>query len=76
MDSSVFARPCVFALDENEMVCAASSKGFLYLLDLTTGLERSKLKLSSEVFSSPVCKGGKLFVGCRDNNLYSLKVEI
>jgi outer membrane protein assembly factor BamB len=32
------------------------------------------LKLPGDVFSSPVMLDGRIFVGCRDNNLYCLQV--
>lgn len=74
LDSSIFARPAILSYNSKWMVCAASTKGFIYLCDFYFGTILAKLKLGGEVFSSPVVHENEVFVGCRDNNVLAIKI--
>lgn len=37
--------------------------------------EFARLDLEGDIFSSPVMIGGKIFVGCRDDYVYCIRVE-
>ncbi|XP_048589326.1 beta-alanine-activating enzyme isoform X2 [Nematostella vectensis] len=60
---------------EDELVLVASTRGTVYMLTLDTGCLLGSMALPGEVFSSPVIGRGAILIGCRDNYLYSLKVE-
>lgn len=38
--------------------------------------EYAKLELPGEIFSSPIMVGGRIFVGCRDDHVYCIDVEL
>ncbi|XP_061165027.1 beta-alanine-activating enzyme-like [Saccostrea echinata] len=55
--------------------CVVTSKdGNITIIDTNKGQEVNSIKLSWEVFSSPVVVGSLLFVGCRDNNVYCFDI--
>ena len=53
-----------------------SSTGVLYVLNAARGDTVSKLQLPGQVFSSPVCLGNKLVVGCRDDLVYCVEISL
>jgi acyl-CoA synthetase len=69
---ALFASP--FMLAEERECAAATVAGDIVVVNAETGLVRTKLRLAAEVFSSPVCSGGCLYVGCRDDRLYCLNL--
>lgn len=38
--------------------------------------EYAKLELPGELFSSPIMVGGRIFVGCRDDHVYCIDIEL
>lgn len=54
-------------------VCACSTSGHVYLLDIRTGHILETLKLPGEVFSSPAVVDNHILVGCRDDYIYCIK---
>jgi acyl-CoA synthetase len=57
------------------LAAAASTKGKVYVLDLDSGAVECSYQLPGEVFSSPVVNRNNIYVGCRDNHVYSLAVR-
>ncbi len=58
-------------------VCACSTSGVVYILDMATGSVLGSYKLPSNVFSSPVsAMEGHIVVGCRDDCVYCLSCTI
>ena len=55
------------------VIAVALNNGMIILLD-STGTQLCRYKLPGDVYSSPVLAGDQLFVGCRDNKLYCLKI--
>jgi hypothetical protein len=53
----------------------ATVAGDVIIVDLRSGAEWSRVKLPAEVFSSPVCIGDRVYVGCRDDRVYCLGVN-
>lgn len=80
-NSAVYSSPFVFQTIISPrhlgvtVVCACSTAGTLYLLDVNTGRCLATHNLPGQVFSSPVVVGNALFIGCRDNNLYCLQLD-
>ncbi|XP_033611608.1 beta-alanine-activating enzyme isoform X4 [Cryptotermes secundus] len=58
------------------LVAAASTKGIVYVLDLDFGIVECSYQLPGEVFSSPVVNRNNIYVGCRDNHVYSLAMRV
>jgi outer membrane protein assembly factor BamB len=54
----------------------ASTKGKVYIVDVDSGTVKCSYQLSGEVFSSPVVHGNYMYVGCRDNHIYSLAITV
>ncbi|XP_069677713.1 beta-alanine-activating enzyme isoform X2 [Periplaneta americana] len=91
LDASLFSVPFIFPIvisskvindceiiSETEkiyFVAAASTSGKIYLLELDSGTLKSSYQLPGEVFSSPVVNRNNIYVGCRDNNVYSLAIN-
>ncbi|KAI6657419.1 Acyl-CoA synthetase family member 4 [Oopsacas minuta] len=78
VESEMFSIPFVLPSNHSKkigLIAAALNNGTILLLDFT-GLQLCSYKLPAEVYSSPVLVGDQLFVGCRDNNLYCLKILV
>lgn len=55
--------------------CCCTVNGNVFIMDMTTGEILATTKLSGEIFSSPLIIGDRIVMGCRDNNIYCLKVN-
>ncbi|XP_028224140.1 putative acyl-activating enzyme 19 isoform X2 [Glycine soja] len=72
----------------DRLVCICSSSGGIHLLRVNMNhsedanqqrrdvQEFAKLNLPGDVFSSPLMIGGRIFVGCRDDYLHCIALEI
>jgi acyl-CoA synthetase len=58
------------------LVTAVSTRGKVFVLDLDFGEVKCSYQLPGEVFSSPVVNGNYIYVGCRDNHIYSLAMML
>lgn len=89
VDSDVYSIPCFGVLssqvhDESkanvsniQVVCAASAKGKLYIIDAIAGRILGQSELPQEIYSSPVViPGNQVIFGCRDDNIYCLDIEL
>lgn len=74
LNSPVFSKPVLIRQGSDWVVSAATTKGSVFLCDVASGSVQTYLQLEGEVFSSPVVHDGRLYVGCRDNNLYCLGI--
>lgn len=54
-------------------VCACTTSGWVYLLDIHTGGVLASLRLPGEVFSSPVVVDNHILIGCRDDCIYCIE---
>ncbi|XP_049620063.1 beta-alanine-activating enzyme isoform X1 [Syngnathus scovelli] len=76
-ESKVFASPCVFdGGKRGELVGVASTDGTVYILDARDGHALCSRTLPGELFSSPVVRGRSLVVGCRNDYVYCLQINI
>lgn len=72
VDSPVFSSPCLLG----NLFAFVSTRGRVYVLDVNgKPNEDFNLVLNGEVFSSIVPLRNKFFIGCRDDNLYSIQLE-
>ncbi|XP_051123700.1 putative acyl-activating enzyme 19 [Andrographis paniculata] len=73
----------------DRLICVCDSSGNVHVLRVSPnareGAEQNKnevvqelarFELAGDVFSSPVMIGGRIFVGCRDNNVYCVKLDV
>ena len=75
LDSELYSVPFCFISGSGDCMCVCcSADGVLYLADVGSGHVVAKVKLPGKVFSSPVCIGGHVIVGCRDNKVYSTQI--
>ncbi|XP_027334446.1 putative acyl-activating enzyme 19 isoform X2 [Abrus precatorius] len=72
----------------DRLICICSSSGGIHLLRVDMNLseeanqqtryvqEFARLNLPGDIFSSPLMIGGRIFVGCRDDYLHCIALEI
>ncbi|XP_077463975.1 beta-alanine-activating enzyme [Stigmatopora argus] len=73
----VFASPCVFDdKRRGQLVGVASTDGTVYILDAEDGTEVCSRTLPGELFSSPAVRGHSLVIGCRNDYVYCLQIDI
>lgn len=65
---------CVFG--DLECFVVAGNAGRLHLFDLKTHSELASIQLAGEIFSTPIINNGFVYVGCRDDHLYCLEIQI
>ncbi|KAF1876556.1 hypothetical protein Lal_00021270 [Lupinus albus] len=72
----------------DRLICICSSSGGIHLLRVNSNFsgdadlptidvqEFARLNLPGDIFSSPLMIGGRIFVGCRDDYLHCVTIEI
>ena len=77
LDSEVYSTPFhhYFPQARVACVCVCSTAGVLYLVNPRSGRVLCRKRLPGEVFSSPVCVGDSVILGCRDDHLYSMTLS-
>ena len=58
-----------------DVVVVCTTRGRVCLLDVADGMLLGECVLEGEVFSSPVVCMDKVYVGCRDDNLYCIQIN-
>ncbi|GER45155.1 AMP-dependent synthetase and ligase family protein [Striga asiatica] len=71
------------------MICVCDSSGSIHVLRVFPNAvggvypntdelvhEFARLDLNGDIFSSPLMIGGRIFVGCRDDHVYSIQLEV
>lgn len=80
LGASIASAPYPFVIstvENGRSPCAAvaNSAGRVFLISLNDTKILSEYDVQSEVFSSPVVEQGRVYFGCRDNNLYCLEIK-
>ncbi|XP_036212617.1 beta-alanine-activating enzyme isoform X2 [Bactrocera oleae] len=75
LERNIFASPLAISLQDAEYVLCCSTSGLIALLHVETGEMITKYKLNAEIFSTPCNLNNKIFIGCRDNFLYSFSIH-
>ncbi|KAG6453559.1 hypothetical protein O3G_MSEX008210 [Manduca sexta] len=70
LTSPVYSTPCGLS---DKLILAASNNGKLCVIDSENGAVLAEHHLPNETFSSPAVYGDYIFIGCRNDHLYSLK---
>lgn len=71
LTSPAYSTPCALT---DKLILAASNNGKLYIVDSDNGNIIAHHSLPNEVFSSPTVYENYIFIGCRNDYLYSLKI--
>jgi acyl-CoA synthetase len=75
LGGKVFASPHGVRLTAHlRAVAAATVPGRVLLLNAADGATLAETQLDGEVFSSPVCYKGDIYVGCRDDHVHCFRV--
>uniref|UniRef100_A0A1B6DJX3 Uncharacterized protein n=4 Tax=Clastoptera arizonana TaxID=38151 RepID=A0A1B6DJX3_9HEMI len=72
VDSPVYATPVTASFP---FIVSISTNGCVFVLDFKNGEIKCKYDVKKEMFSSPIVFQSKIVCGCRDNNLYSFKIN-
>ena len=79
LDSPIGSCPFIENLNSPKgmlsICCCCTTNGSIFILDIATGKILATTKLPGEIFSSPLIVGDQIVVGCRDNNVYCLKLH-
>ncbi|CAH0397000.1 unnamed protein product [Chilo suppressalis] len=70
LTSPVYSTPCSIG---DKFILAASNNGKICILDSANGIQLAEYQLPNETFSSPAVYGDYVFIGCRNDHIYSLK---
>lgn len=70
LTSPVYSTPCGLS---DKLILAASNNGKLCIINSENGIVLAEHQLPNETFSSPVVCGKYIFIGCRNDHLFSLK---
>lgn len=62
------------AIEENKTVFGADN-GYIYCVDLNTGLEAWKFKTGESVITTPLVYNNKVFMGSYDSNYYCIDIN-
>jgi outer membrane protein assembly factor BamB len=73
VESQIYATPRIF---QTGYLIVCSTTGVICVIDREKGVKMVQYKAEGEIYSTPVVYGSKMYVGCRDNNLYCLKIDI
>lgn len=73
LTSSVYSTPCSLS---DQLILAVSNNGILCILNSETGVLVSEYSLPNESFSTPAIYGDYIFIGCRNDHLYSIKYSL
>nr|CAI5857336.1 unnamed protein product [Callosobruchus analis] len=76
LDSRITSTSCVVhQKDDKDLVVVACNSGKVSIIDSESHYVIKSVQLPNEVFSSPVFYRDKIYIGCRDNNIYCLSVD-
>ncbi|KAF5277649.1 hypothetical protein FQA39_LY06142 [Lamprigera yunnana] len=75
IDSDITSTPFIFDYKGKTLCSAATKRGFVYIIDYLEATILGKLQLPGEIFSSPKVVEHMIYIGCRDNNIYCIKIE-
>jgi len=78
MNGEIYSSPTIINYDSIVSVACISCDGILCVIDLAglCQLKNRLFNMNKSCFSSPIFFDEKIYLGCRDNFLYSLKFEI
>jgi acyl-CoA synthetase len=75
-NSLIYTSQFLITINEEETVLCSSVDGDFFLLNCNGKLLHEKkdvFNLKNSSFSSPICFKNRIFIGCRDNHIYSYK---
>lgn len=84
LGSEIYSTPCHCTIQTLTLsntyriscVCVCSTAGSVYMLDAVCGHILGSFELPGNIFSSPVVVDSCILVGCRDDHVYCIEIEI
>lgn len=73
LQSQIYGTPRLVTINSEDFVVSCATSGFINFVKFSNGKIEHVLKLTGEIFSTPLIYERKLFVGCRDNLLYVIQ---
>lgn len=74
LQSEIFSTPKYLQYLNLDYIVSCTTNGFINICRIEDGTLWSQLKLNGDIFSSPAILNNLIFIGCRNNNLYCLKI--
>ena len=71
----IFAAPIAVVADDTLVLIISTTAGDVLALDVAKSCIISTIRLSGEIYSSPICHINRIYLGCRDDHLYALKLS-
>nr|CAH7727624.1 unnamed protein product [Callosobruchus chinensis] len=75
LDSRITSTSCIVHQKDKVFVVSACNSGKVSIIDSESHSVIRSVQLQNEVFSSPVFYRDKIYIGCRDNNIYCLSID-
>lgn len=75
LQSQIYSTPNILRLRNKEYIVSSSTRGYVNFISLNEGVVEHSEKLPGEIFSSPCIYKNMIFIGCRDNHLYTLVIK-
>lgn len=75
LDSEMSSTPFVYEFSDRTFVICVCNTGVIYVVSAATNSIIFRKQLPDVSFSSPYVFDKKIFIGCRDNNLYCIDIE-
>lgn len=75
LESEISSTPFVYEFCGRTFVICACNTGVVYVVNGATNSIIFRNQLPDACFSSPYVLDKKIYIGCRDNNLYCIDVE-
>jgi len=73
-DSQIYSSPCMYDM----FLISVSSNGIIFIVNINNGeivLKKDVFNMKNSCFSSPIVYKNSLYIGCRDDYLYSIQIE-
>lgn len=71
LDAPISSASCIL---QEYLIATPTTIGSVFLINLENGTIQTHINLGEQIFSSPCVFDNKIYIGCRDNNLYCLEV--
>lgn len=72
LDSPISSASCIL---EQKFIVTPTTAGSIFLISLESGEIQTQINLDAQIFSSPCVCDNRIYIGCRDNNLYCLEIN-
>ena len=71
----IFAAPIALVTNDKLVILLCTTAGEVLLLDVGSSHVLATIRLHGEIYSSPICCGSCIYLGCRDDHLYAIQLS-